>query len=317
MSEIRQIAPGHWVGPEDFGYIPHFYTTAHAAKNYPLGSFLQIEPLQPGNKRVDLAYTRKDAESMGEYFDAYSAGGHKDYLDMRIQSVHGRGTGLCFSVCFGLIWLIVKVWMVLDAGDTWAPNYLDVSVVFLLSLVTFIDIFKPIANPVRFHKENQEVYVYHKGILYRIPWNECEMAVIVAKTHMGYGHLKDGYELDLWLNPKHAVNADLSGRKHVRLPLLNNMGSHVPVYGYWEYVRRYMTGDTPFWMEVSEKPRICGFNYDIAREKGLPRAIIGFLIAFPLLFLFRPELWALMVNPFKRKWPEQVHEWTGERCNWH
>ncbi|MEF1282392.1 hypothetical protein QTN94_00005 [Vibrio sp. M250220] len=143
-----------------------------------------------------------------------------------------------------------------------------------------LSLFKPIAMPVRFHKKNQEVYVWHNKVLYRIPWQECEISVIVAKTHMGYGRLKDGY---------------------------------------WEYVRRYMADEQPLWYEISKEPRIGGVNTDKAREQGYSNfvALIRFILVLPIVFVFRPALFSLWCNPLRHKWPEQVHEWTGKRCNWH
>lgn len=319
MSQIKQIGPNHWVGPEDFGFTPNFHITQHGAEHYPNGHLIQQEPLHPGNKKISLVNQVKDAEDMGEFFDAFSAGGHQEFLDMRVQSVHGRGENVFAVIFFALLWLVIKTSMVYTAGDTWSPNYLDMIVSAILAICMGLSLFKPIAMPVRFHKHNQEVYVWHNKVLYRIPWQECELSVIVAKTHMGYGRLKDGYELMLWLNPKHAVNADLTGNRHQYINLLHNMGSHAPVYGYWEYVRRYMAGEQPLSIEMSTKPRIPRVNIELAKEEGYSsfEAFVRFVLVLPIVFLFRPAHFSLWCNPLKHKWPEQVHEWTGKRCNWH
>lgn len=317
MSDIKQVGPGHWIGPEDDGYQPHFFTTDNAVYNYPFGSLIQEDPLQPANKRIEMDYDESKGESIGEFFETFSAGGHEHYLDMRVHSVTSRGKGLGLSILLGLIYLAV-FWTVRAVGNVADQiNWLDWGVLSTLIVITFGELFRPIATPVRFHKTNQEVYVWHKKVLYRIPWYECEMSVIVAKSHMGYGYLKDGYELVLWLNPKHAFNKDLSGQKHTRLPLVNNMTYHSPIYGYWEYVRRYMTGDTPFWYRISEEPRVPGFNHKILREDGFIRGLFGYLTVIPVVFLFKPAHFALWWGPLRRRWPKEVHEWTGEKCNWH
>ncbi|TMX30963.1 hypothetical protein DA100_20005, partial [Vibrio sp. Hep-1b-8] len=182
MSEIRQVGPNHWVGPEDFGITPNFHITQHGVEHYPNGHLIQQEPLNPGNKKIPIVHRRKDAEDMGEFM------------------------GLVFL--FTLIWIGLKGWGFID-GLSWSDTYvIDLIYLALIGVTIAVGLFKPIAMPVRFHKQNQEVYVWHDKVLYRIPWQECEISVIVAKTHMGYGRLKDGYELMLWLNPKHAVNAD-------------------------------------------------------------------------------------------------------------
>ncbi|MGD8122515.1 DUF6708 domain-containing protein [Vibrio sp. TRT 2004] len=322
MSEIRQVGPNHWVGPEEFGFTPNFHITQHGVDHYPNGHLMQQEPLHPGNKKITLVHETTEPgekEDLGEFFELFSAGGHKDFLDMRVQSVHGRGANIFAVIFFALFWLLVKTSMVYTAGDTWSLSYVDITVLAILVICMGLSLFKPIAMPVRFHKQNQEVYVWHNKVLYRIPWQECEISVIVAKTHMGYGRLKDGYELMLWLNPKHAVNADLTGQRHQYLSLLRHMGSHAPMYGYWEYVRRYMADEQPLWYQISKTPRVPGINTDKAREQGYSNfvALIRFILVLPILFLMRPALFSLWCNPLKDKWPEQVHEWTGKRCNWH
>lgn len=322
MSEIRQVAPNHWVGPEEFGFTPNFHITQHGVEHYPNGHLIQQEPLNPGNKKITLVHETTEPgekEDLGEFFELFSAGGHEDFLDMRVQSVHGRGGNVYAVIFFTLLWLVIKTSMVYTAGDTWSPSYVDMTVMAILAICMGLSLFKPIAMPVRFHKKNQEVYVWHNKVLYRIPWQECEISVIVAKTHIGYGRLKDGYELMLWLNPKHAVNADLTEHRHQYISLLRHMGSHAPMYGYWEYVRRYMADEQPLWYEISKKPRQIGVNFKLAQEEGRSRlfAIVTFILVSPLGFLLRPADFSLWCNPLRHKWPEQVHEWTGKRCNWH
>ena len=85
MSEIRQIGPNHWVGPEDFGITPNFHITQHGVEHYPNGHLIQQEPLNPGNKKIPIVHRRKDAEDMGEFFEGFSAGGHEDFLTL-VQS---------------------------------------------------------------------------------------------------------------------------------------------------------------------------------------------------------------------------------------
>ena len=109
---------------------------------------------------------------------------------------------------------------------------------------------------------------------------------------MGYGHLKDGYELTLWLNPKHAINADLTGEKHRRLPLTNRMSKHFDIYRYWEYIRRYMGKDPSLWYKInkiSRRPRI---------KVSTPiTTLIYFVPGILLIILFHPSRFCLMVSP--------------------
>ncbi|WP_421849523.1 hypothetical protein [Marinomonas sp.] len=79
-----------------------------------------------------------------------------------------------------------------------------------------------------------------------------------------------------------------------------------------------MTGDNPIYIEMNKEPRKHGVNYEYALEHGesKAKAIFMFAISLPKLLLFMPN-WFALLTPFKHKWPEEVHKWTGERCDWH
>ena len=309
-SRIKKIGPNHWTAPAQFGFQPNFKITEHGKNNYPLGAFVREEPLQPNNKKIE-------AESdLAEFFQLFSAGGHEQFLDMRIDSVNSRGKGVFLSIFLGTIYLISM--LITRSISQYAPDglfWLDWVVIGMVIVLILFDIFRPLSTPVRFHKTNQEVYVWHKGVLYRIPWQECEISAMIMQSNMGYGHLSDGYDLALWLNPKHAINKDLSGQKYRRLVLQNVGGKHSSIYGEWEYIRRYMTGEKPLWFELSEKPRVPRFKRKLL-EGNIFLNICHYTFMIPFVLILKPHLFSLWFNPFRHKWPEQVHKWSGERCNW-
>ena len=314
MSSLRKIGPNHWTAPEIMGFIPNFHQTENARRNYPFGHFLKEEPLQPNNKKIPIESPIEGTEDLGEFFDRYSAGGHKEFLDMRLYSVNARGSWIYLAMIWGALYAFI-MFLMRTLSQHYVPGdffWFDVAVISFFGVGILVDLFRPIPTPVRFHKANQEVYVWNKGVLYRIPWKECEISVVIAQSNIGYGHLLDGYDLVLWLNPKHAVNKDLSGEKHRRLSLDSVGKQHIAIYAYWEYIRRYMTGSTPLKYEISERPRIPRIDLKDASFKG----ILSIIFAFPILFIARPNLVSLWFNPFRHKWPEEVHEWSGERCNW-
>ncbi|GGN16238.1 hypothetical protein IBG28_15505 [Marinomonas arctica] len=326
MSKIRQVEENLWVGPEDFGVTPHFKKTDHAIKHYPNGPALIHDPVQPGNIKIrfdfddepdDPDYTGDDsAKYLGEVFEGSSAGGHEGYVDMRVNSVTNRDGFFYMGLVCLFIWWAFDSFALSHMQNELFRQILTYSGYGLFFALSFGTLFRPVATPVRFHKQNQEVYVWHKKVLYRIPWDECEISICVAKQNEGYRGSQDGYQLNLWLNPKHAVNQDLTGQKHVSLNMMHNMNYHIPLYAYWEYVRRYMTGEEPLYVEMSKEARTPGFNKKVAAEKGYLRGILIFIPAIPIMLLVRPNFMALL-TPFKAKWPKEVHEWTGERCDWH
>ena len=331
MSEIEQVGPGHWVGPIDHGYQPHFYNTDNATQHYPFGGYVQEDVLQPCNRKVELDYgltdpdpyvsglteERKKIEFMGYVYESASAGRHENFLDMRVFSLLARGGWVFFAFFYGGIYAFC-IWLINYLGDEWIDYSSYNQVVFsIFCFIILWGVFRPIPTPVRFHQGNQEVYVWHKGVLYRIPWSECEISVRVDKTHLGYGHLKDGYELVLWLNPKHATNKDLTGQKHRRLVLNNIMGNlHRSCYYYWEYLRRYMDNDPSLFFEVTEKPRRPWLKHKAIFRWGPVSMIWGYILVPLFLLIFSPLKITLLFAPLRRKWPKEVHEWTGKKCDW-
>lgn len=317
MNKIKQVGPNHWVGPVEEGYEPHFHNTERARRNYPFGGLVREDVLNPPEKVIDFDLSELDKPDDLTYsaYDSFSAGVHDDYLDMRLHSVTGRGRAIGASLFLTvLIWLPTKITLMYQ-GFTEVINPLDVLWFSCCLLALAWDILRPIAIPVRFNRKNREVYVKHKGVLYRIPWTECEISTYIAMAHIGYGQLKDGYELVIWLNPKHAVNKTIGG-KHRRLVLSNEMGWHLPAYGYWDYVRGFMNYES-IYTEKRDRPKIMGPRDGTG---PYPIAVIVTIIFTPLLLIIRSTQMALRfdsINPFSRRWPKEVDKWTGEKRNWH
>lgn len=314
MSNIKQVGPNLWTAPEDMGVAPRFMRTEHAIKYYPKGWSLLHEPLSAA-KPISIKYTKEGAENMGEIFEYSSAGGHPGYLDMRVNSVTNRDMFFYGGLFFAFIWWTFDYFVIQEFTTINVPDFLVSGVYGLCFALSILTLFRPLAKPVRFHKANQEVYVWHKKVLYRIPWQECEFSIRVAKQNEGYRGLRDGYQLSLWLNPKHAVKPTLSEQTYVELNIFHNMNHHIPLYAYWEYVRRYMNGEDPLYIEMDERPRRPSYNTELAKEEGYIKTTLLFLVGVPLMLLIKPNKMALW-TPFKHKWPEEVHEWTGERCDW-
>jgi hypothetical protein len=314
MSNIKQVGPNLWTAPEDMGVTPRFMRTEHAIKHYPKGRSLLLEPLS-SDKPVPIKYTKEGAENMGEIFEYSSAGGHPGYLDMRVNSVTNRDMFFYGGLFFAFIWWTFDYFVIQEFTTINVPEFLVSGVYGLCFALSILTLFRPLAKPVRFHKKNREVYVWHKKVLYRIPWQECEFSIRVAKQNEGYRGLRDGYQLSLWLNPKHAVKPTLSGQTYVELNIFHNMNHHIPLYAYWEYVRRYMNGEEPLYIEMDQRPRVPSYNVKRAKEKGYVISTLIFIIGLPIMLLIKPNKMALW-TPFKAKWPEEVHEWTGERCDW-
>ena len=328
MSQIKQVEPNHWIGPEDAGYQPHFYNTENAVKNYPLGRYVREDSLQPCNRKIELDYGANDPKhaKLSEeekrlgflvgIFQLMTAGKHEYFIDMRVSSLMYRGKWVFAAFFYGAIYACIILGL-----SNYSHNFPDGFTLYnviafsLFCLLILWGLFHSIPTPVRFHQGNQEVYVWHKDVLYRIPWGECEISVRVDQTHLGYGHLSDGYELVLWLNPKHATNKNLMGQKHQRLSLMSVGRRHQGCYYYWEYLRRYMDDHHSSYVESHKEPLRGEIHYKNMLKWG-PFSMIFYIIALLVMLLYCPRELTLMSAPFRRKWPKEVHEWTGKKCDW-
>ena len=318
MKRIDTSNPNAWIAPKHYGYAPVFKDTK-SRRGTGIGTafgkgVVMEDVLHPPSKQVPREEELQRVHEKGCHL--FGAGNHKHYLDMRVNSVTNREMLTRFSQAFLLpIYLILYFLPRLGGQIGWFEggifDYCALALIFGFILYDFL---KPIATPVRFNYEKQEVYAYHKGALYRIPWDECEIACMYAPDFMGVGGLADAYSLNLWLYPKHCVNGK-AGNKPVPL-VLNNTGEvHADNYDYWEYVRAYMT-DGP--------DKVYAFDDKYSRAKYIridKMPLLGIPFILPLVtfitFLTKPAKLYIWLNPFKKKWPQEVHEWTGETINWH
>ena len=317
MKRIDTSNPNAWVAPKHYGYAPVFKDTKSrrgAGIGTAFGKGVVMEDvLHPPSKQVPREEELQRVHEKGCLL--FGAGNHKHYMDMRVNSVTNREMLTRFAQAFLLpMYLLSYVVFRIGGAMGWLEfDIFDYCFFFAILALILFDFLKPIATPVRFNYEQQEVYAYHKGALYRIPWDECEIACMYAPDFMGVGGLADAYSLNLWLYPKHCVNGK-AGNEPVPL-VLNNTGEvHADNYDYWEYVRAYMTDGPENVYTYDDK---CSRAELVDFSTSPIRLIIELPLIFISYFLTAPKELYVWLNPFKRKWPKEVHEWTGETINWH
>ncbi len=318
MKRIDTSNPDAWVAEKDNGYAPIFRDTK-SQRGSGLGTafgkgVVMEDVLSPPAKTIPREHSLEELHKKSCLL--YGAGDHEQYMDMRVNSVTNREMLTRFAQFF-LVPMYLLSYVVFRIGGAmgWLEfDIFDYCFFFAILALILFDFLKPIAAPVRFNYKKQEVYAYHKGALYRIPWDECEIACMYAPDFMGVGGLADAYSLNLWLYPKHCVNGK-AGSEPVPLVLLNEGEFHSELYDYWEYVRCFMTdGPESVYTLEDEKSRAKVVDFSKASK-------VRFILEFPLFliiyFLTQPKTLYIWLNPFKKKWPQEVHEWTGETINWH
>lgn len=321
-NKINKVSKDLWIGGEHYGYAPELKNTIkRRGAGFSTGfgtSHIMEDVLNPPAKEIYLDW--HDDEKFYNAGYSFVSSTHGDFIDMRTNSVHNRQTltrtsqFLLFPIFF-ITYLIIR----LARDDTpWLYLHpMELGVVMVMLLLCFIEVCRPIRTPVRFHHKNQEVYVYHKEALYRIPWKECEIATMYAPHHVGYGSFSDAYNLNLWLYPKHCVN-NKAGEQPIALNLVTSVDGHADTYLYWEYVRRFMTnGQGAVDCSNEQKPFLF---HPTPISSSLKERIVVWIVT-PIFYIFLPFIspsqFAIRFNPIKDRWPEEVHKWTGKTVNWH
>lgn len=322
-NTINKVSQNLWIGREDYGYAPHFYNTRHLRGKGLSTGFghydIMEDVLNPPSKSVKLDWHNSPTFYNAAY-GSFSAGTHGDFIDMRVNSVHNRQTLTRFAQFIMLPIVLIIYFFVRIARNDIDWGELHIAEVFMFGFVFilfFIDFIRPIATPVRFNYTKQELYVYHKKALYRIPWNECQIASMYAPDHVGYGGYADAYNLNLWLYPKHCVNGK-AGTEPISLILVHSVQDHADVYIYWEYIRRYMAnGIDAVLHEDREEKMVLLFPHPNWSFKKRMIAWLCYPLFIVLLPFISPSIFAIRYNPLKSRWPQQVHEWTGRKVDWH
>ncbi|MFO6425518.1 DUF6708 domain-containing protein, partial [Motilimonas sp. KMU-193] len=265
---------------------------------------LKEDILSPPVKHVRLT----DEDSDGTW--AYKVAAINDtYMDFRHIGTTQRGLafGMYVFLCVPAFLLLVAIrkfdWMLSNTGATeWFLAGL-----FLCWAISFL---RPLQMPMRFNRAKQEVYIWHRFKLYRIPWAEFNISLLALQDHIGSGQLMRNCRQVVWLYGEHQVPPH-PNRAAVALTLYNNSASCEEPVQMWNYINKYMTqGLGGVYNEPGEK------HIDGRPRKGDSllvqlRMYTIILLISPFMFIFFCPLMSIAYNPFRWRWPKQVHQWTG------
>lgn len=182
--------------------------------------------------------------------------------------------------------------------------------------VTFIPL--TINMPIRFHRRNKEIYVHKKDSLYKIPWDKSDISILAKENKSA-----TSYYLILWLHPQFDVNK--KSQKVVPLILYCSKATHGKTYFFWDYINRYMQYAPEFSLE-KETPLLDAPKKKAAKEKITFTDILLLLLLSPLILISFIYVLSTdsngnrlrkLLNPFRSRWPQKVHKWTGKVCDWY
>jgi len=327
--KLLQTATDKWQVPKEFNHqpiftLPRYKNNSNNKNNLVCEDVLHHNddfiPFQANlkQKQIDLInqFDKPEYEDM-EINDVlyYAHEDNENFQDIRVSSklhshkIRPNLIGYCFII------LVISFYtfnLSLELPEIYSLiNQILVSVLILGVIKTlFFPLF--ISLPVRFHRKNKEVYVYKNGSLYKIPWEECDISIL-AKQQKSYIN----YHLTLWLHPQFDMNS--KSRKIIPLTLFCSKETHGKTYYFWDYINRYMQYAPEFSLE-KKKPLLK------APEMTLTNWLLVAVLLSPLiililscLLLVAPDFKWLrnIINPFKTKWPQKVHNWSGKIFNWH
>ena len=321
MERIDKSNPDAWVAIEQGGYQPTFHNTkplrgSGISTGFGKGIVME-DVLNPPTRKIPRSEEEEEEEEhiQKSAYSMFNAGVHNHYMDMRINSSSNRVTltrtaQIILLPIFLLVYVTSRI-----GGQGWLEfDLFDSIFLGIMTILILYEFLKPIATPVRFNYKTQEVYAYHQGALYRIPWNECQITCMYAPHFMGVGGLAEAYNLNLWLYPEYCVKGKVPTQP-VALILRTEIEDHTPNYNYWEYIRCFMeSGPDAVFHKERKYPHSMGWDIE---NTSLAKRLMFLPLTILVLAIFAPARLYLWLNPFKIKWPKEVHEWTGEVRNWH
>ncbi|WP_421847174.1 DUF6708 domain-containing protein [Marinomonas sp.] len=326
-ADFKQHEEGVWFAQKQFGHKPRFCKPRKDILIRNKKELVCEEKIDFKHDYIDFEEKTEieidDARDNSKVFD--------DFMDIRVtpESIKGNKSSKYFLILIAALvfnFFFMDDVVLLPGLDNFL--YLVLFSIFFIMIVFLAFLPLKINTPIRFNRKNQEVYVYNKKSLYRIPWDKVDMSV-VAKQSVKKHKKNSKYNFIFWLDPKY----DTTGKSKSVVPIkiLSSEGIHGKIYYCCDYISRYMRFDSSVHIEEDQKKLDAPEGSKKRGKEPLVTAdtifsfllnVIIYIIFIPIVFVYvlfvlSPISIRLLLNPFKTKWPEEVHEWSGKRSNWH
>ncbi|TXR52124.1 DUF6708 domain-containing protein [Reinekea thalattae] len=274
---------------------------------------LEQETVFEGDKLMDYSYIKDAISESGNVYNEFM-----DFRTREEPKVHRKGPNF-LGYC--LIFYAVNFFFIRN-HSSFQDSYLFLNIlitsVLVLGYAFFIYVPLRVSLPVRFHRNNDEVYLYEKQGLYKVPWQELDVSIVARKQDSD-----TIYDLVVWLPGKY--NHENKNAPDTYRTLYSSSNIHGKVYFYWDYINRYMNFDPYFeqYIESDDKPKKKEKEQkDPTKGASLFDLFIGLVVFFmiPVVIIFLASDTSALrarLNPNKQKWPDIVHKWSGRISNWY
>lgn len=234
----------------------------------------------------------------------------KDYMDVKREQENYRG--IAFVLYFFTIGLF-GFW-------TWSRSHYTATnfeywIIAIGLVILLVELLRPRPLPIRFHYKNQEVYAYHKGKLYKIPWTEFQLSLLKLKTHVGEGATIDRLDMICWLYAEHEYPPQPNrAADHYILNNESVIGDYVSLWkGIYIFMQYGKAKVVKYDKEIKDWKIECqAKETDSYEPSPITKLIIGTIFmrgicgSYIVIITFLSKL-----NPLNPRWPKIVKEWTG------
>ncbi|SDX06578.1 hypothetical protein [Marinobacter mobilis] len=211
---------------------------------------------------------------------------------------------------------IINLFMVVALSIMWVIGQFYYGV-FIASAALFVplwvavylfEIFVPLTLPVRIDRQEDFVYVGHRGTFYRIPWGELEVSFSHNLQYLGSGVMWERqYYSHLYLRDKYYFCGKAPKRSLQRKRISSTFNEKL-MYQKWNFIVRYyvkgMVGE-----DVSKLSKI---NYDSCIATANIKSTKDWLVEHFFMTVFMPTIIWAKISPFKYKWPREIEAIFGK-----
>ncbi|MDW6094619.1 hypothetical protein SBX64_18915 [Vibrio rhizosphaerae] len=319
-NNLIKISENSWVAPQHRGNQPEFSTPREYLQLNHKKKFICEANLSYKMDRIKFLYIdidtlKEDSEKTISKPNIKNVIDHThenyQFMDVRtaVNTTKDR-KGPGFITCCFIAYLINYFFTDYIEAIPNLSFYINILISTLLAIKLISMVFIPlkVSPPIRLNRINKEIYVFHKESLYRIPWERSDFSIVANQKND-----KVTYDLNLWLDPKFDIYRKSNTVKPLTIYSADNL--HARVFFFWDYMNRYMKFDVYF--EKLKK------TTEETEKVSLYTKVIRFAMALlflPIILIFLSSSKLSLrskINPFKIKWPKEVHNWSKYTSNWY
>lgn len=184
-------------------------------------------------------------------------------------------------------------------GPVWVAIYL-------------FEIFFPLTLPVRIDRQDEVIYVGHRGTFYRIPWDELEITFSYNWQYLGSGVVWERqYYSHLFMREQHYFCGKPPKMPLQRKKIFSGFNEK-DMYRRWNFILRYYSEG----LFEEDADNLVMANYETYRNYIGSKKIGRRAFSFVVFIFFMPSMYWWKITPLKYKWPKEIEKIFGKANNY-